>query len=332
MRRREFIAGLGSVAAWPVVAGAQQDGRVRRIAVLLGAAIDGSASERFGAFRDAMAKLGWIEGRNLRIDFREGANDPDRIRASAIELVGLGPDAIVSASVAATRAMQQQTQDIPIIFAAVGGDPVAIGLVTSIARPEGNVTGFTNLFNEIGGKWIELLKNAAPRVRRVALVFQPITVNNRLLAPINYIRSAEAAARALAVQSTRMPVRDDVELVRAIDAFASEQNGGLVGVPPVVVNRGLLFRLWAQYGLPAIFPEREFVTDGGQLMSYGSNFADLFRSIASYVDPVLRGAKVSELPVQHPTKFELVINLKTAKALGLTMPETLLATADEVIR
>jgi len=215
LRRRDFVTLLGgAAAAWPLAARAQPDGRVRRIAVLLGAALDGSGSERFGAFRDAMAKLGWIEGRNLRIDFREGANDPDRIRASAIELVGLAPDAIVSASVLATRAMQQQTQDIPIIFAAVGGDPVAIGLVTSIARPEGNVTGFTNLFNEISGKWIELLKNAAPRVTRVALVFQPVTFNNRLVAPINYIRPAEAAARALAVQSIRMPVRDDLELVQ----------------------------------------------------------------------------------------------------------------------
>ena len=230
-------------------------------------------------------------------------------------------DAIVSGTLPATRAMQRQTHDIPIIFAGVGGDPVAAGVVTSIARPEGNVTGFTNLFNEIGGKWIELLKKAAPRVTRVALVG----------ASINYIRSAEAVARALELQPIRMPVRDDLELVRAIDYFAGQQNGGLVAVPPVVVNRGLLFRLLAQHGLPAIFPDREFVTNGGQLMSYGSNWADLFRGVASYVDRVLRGTKVSELPVQHPTKFELLINLRTAKALGLTVPETLLATADEVI-
>ena len=321
MRRREFIAGLGA-AAWPMGARAQQGDRVRRIGLLLSG---GSANENFRTFRDAMAKLGWIEGRNLRIDFRAGGaggNDPDRIRASAIELVGLAPDAIVSGTLPATRAMQRQTHDIPIIFAGVGGDPVAAGVVTSIARPEGNVTGFTNLFNEIGENWIELLKKAAPRVTRVALVG----------ASINYIRSAEAVARALELQPIRMPVRDDLELVRAIDYFAGQQNGGLVAVPPVVVNRGLLFRLLAQHGLPAIFPDREFVTNGGQLMSYGSNWADLFRGVASYVDRVLRGTKVSELPVQHPTKFELLINLKTAKALGLTIPETLLATADEVIQ
>ena len=322
IRRREFIAGLGSAAACPAVARAQQGDRMRRIGLLLSG---GSANENFGTFRDAMAKLGWIEGRNLRIDFRAGGaggNDPDRIRASAIELVGLAPDAIVSGTLPATRAMQRQTHDIPIIFAGVGGDPVAAGVVTSIARPEGNVTGFTNLFNEIGGKWIELLKKAAPRVTRVALVG----------ASINYIRPAEAVARALELQPIRMPVRDDLELVRAIDYFAGQQNGGLVAVPPVVVNRGLLFRLLAQHGLPAIFPDREFVTNGGQLMSYGSNWADLFRGVASYVDRVLRGTKVSELPVQHPTKFELLINLTTAKALGLTIPETLLATADEVIQ
>jgi putative tryptophan/tyrosine transport system substrate-binding protein len=329
VRRRIFIAGLGA-ATWPLWARAQQDGRLRRIAVLLGGVIDERASDGFGAFRIAMGKLGWTVGCNLRIDVRAGANNPDRIRASAIELVGLDPDAIVSSTVAATRAMQQQTQDIPIIFAGVGGDPVAIGIVKSIARPEGNVTGFTNLFYSIGGKWIELLKNAAPGVTRVALVFNP-TTNTRLGVPDGYIRAAEAAAPALAVQSIRMPVRDDLELVRAIDAFAGEQNGGLVALPPIAVNGGLLFRLVAQHGLPAIFPDRAFVTKWGQLMSYGSITADLYRGAAQYVDRILRGTKVSELPVQYPTKFELVINLQAAKAIGLTIPESFLAGADQVI-
>ena len=327
MSRREFIALLGGVAvAWPLAARAQQAERVRRIAVLL----TGALAERgpyFRAFSEAMAKLGWIEGGNLRIDVREAASDPNRIHAYAIELMSLAPDAIVTTNLLSTGVMQQQTQSIPIIFTGVGGDPVAGGVVRNIARPDGNITGFTNLFNPIAGKWVELLKSAAPHVTRIALLFNP-TATPEL--PLGYIGAAEAAAPAMALQLTRMPVRDDLELVRAIDAFAGEPNTGLVLLPPPAVNFGLLISLTADHKLPAMFSERAFAARGG-LVSYGPITADLFRGAASYVDRILRGAKVSELPVQYPTKFELVINLKTAKSIGLTIPPALLARADEVI-
>jgi putative ABC transport system substrate-binding protein len=326
MNRREFVAGLGSAVAWPLAARAQQAERVRRIAVLF----TGAFAERdpnFGAFREAMAKFGWIEGRNLRIDIRTGASGPNRIHAYAVELADLAPDAIVTTNLLTTRLMQQETQSIPIIFTGVGGDPVAAGVVGNIARPDGNTTGFTNLFYSIAGKWVELLKSAAPHVTRIALLFNPAATPRP---PMGYIGAAEAAAPALAVQLTRMPVRDDLELVRAIDVFAGEPNTGLVVLPPADVNVGLLISLAADHQLPAMFQDRTFVTRGG-LMSYGSITADLFRGAASYVDRILRGAKVSELPVEYPTKFELMINLKTAKAIGLTVPPSLLATADEVI-
>jgi putative tryptophan/tyrosine transport system substrate-binding protein len=327
MRRRDFITLLaGAAASWPLAARAQQAERVRRIAVLL----TGALAERgpyFRAFREAMAKLGWIEGGNLRIDVREGASDPNRIHAYAIELVGLAPDAIVTSNLLSTRVMQQETQSIPIIFTGVGGEPVAAGVVGNISRPDGNTTGFTNLFNPIGGKRVELLKSAAPHVTRIALLFNPAATPRP---PMGYIGAAEAAAPALAVQLTRMPIQNDLELVRAIDAFGGEPNAGLVVLPPTPVNFGLLINLAADHQLPAMFSDRAFIARGG-LISYGPITADLFRGAASYVDRILRGAKVSELPVQYPTQFELVINLKTAKALGLTVPPSLLARADEVI-
>jgi putative ABC transport system substrate-binding protein len=327
MRRREFVGLIGAAAAWSFAAQAQQDGRVRRVAVLFGEVFtehDGA----FAVFREAMANLGWIEGRNLRMDVRAGATDANRIRASASELVSSAPDAIITSTLLATRVMQQQTQSIPIIFSGVGGDPVAAGVVASIARPEGNATGFTNLFISISGKWVELLKNAAPYVTRIALLINP-TINPR--PPIGYITAAEAAAKTLGVQLIQLRVPNDFELVRRLDAFAGEGNGGLVVLPPVPANLGLLMRLVVQHRMPGIFPSRGFVTRGGGLMSYGSVGADLLRGAASYVDRILRGTKVSDLPVQFPTKFELVINLKAAKAIGLTVPEPVLASADEVI-
>ena len=327
MKRRDFITLLGgAAAAWPIAAVAQQSERVRRIAVLL----TGALAERganFGAFREAMAKFGWIEGRNLRIDIRAGASDPNQIHAYAVQLADLAPDAIVTTNLLSTRLMQQETQSIPIIFTGVGGDPVAVGVVGNIAHPDGNTTGFTNLFNPIAGKWVELLKSAAPHVTRIALLFNPAATPRP---PMGYIGAAEAAAPASAVQLTRMPVRNDLELVRAIDAFGGEPNGGLVVLPPSAVNFSLLSNLATDHQLPAMFFDRAFVNGGG-LMSYGSITADLFRGAASYLDRILRGAKVSELPVQYPTKFELVINLTAAKAIGLTVPQTLIAAADEVI-
>jgi putative ABC transport system substrate-binding protein len=333
MRRREFITVLGgAAAAWPLAARAQQDGRMRRIAVLDGGANterDSLHQASLAAVREVLTKLGWVEGRNLRIDLRTGTGNPDHIRAAAAELISLAPDVIVTRSGEATRAMRQQTRSVPVIFAGVGGDPVATGAMEgSIARPEGNTTGFTNLYPSIGGKWMELLKEAAPRLARIAAVFNPVSLFGR---GGGYAPAMEAAAPILGVQLIKTPVRDALELVRAIDAFAAEPHCGLLWVAgPTPFNRDLLIRLAAQHRLPAIYDERSWVAEGG-LMSYGSTTADLFRGAATYVDRLLRGAKVSELPVQFPTKFELAINLKTAKAIGLTIPEAFLLRADEVI-
>jgi putative ABC transport system substrate-binding protein len=329
MRRRAFMTLLGaSAAAWPLAAWPQQDGRVRRVGWLIGGAENDRARQAdLGALRESLARLGWIEGRNLRIDLRFAADDPDRTRAYAAELVGLAPDVIVTGGGPPTRAVQQQTQTIPIVFAS-GADAVAIGLVRNIARPEGNITGFSNREPSIAGKWLELLKEAAPRVTRVAIIFNPELV---VTGPF-YISSIEAAASALGIQAITTRVRNAVDIVRAIDAFAAEPNGGLIVLPPTLTTaiRETIFQLVAQHRLPAIYPNKLWATDGG-LISYGSDLLDQYRRSAVYVDRILRGAKVSELPVQFPTKFELVVNLKTAKAIGLTIPEAFLLRADEVI-
>jgi putative tryptophan/tyrosine transport system substrate-binding protein len=325
-QRREFITLLGGAAVWPGAAWAQQPDRMRRIGWLTGTTEDNPGTRaNLAALREVLAKLGWIEGRNLRFDLRFTAQDPDRIRAYAMELVSLAPDVIITGSAPATRAVQLQTQTIPIVFTA-GGDPVSNGVVQNIARPEGNTTGVTNAFDSFGGKWLELLKEAAPHVKRVALVFNPeITVPG-------YLASIEAAAQSLGMQAIKSPFRNPLEIVRAIDAFAAEPNGCLlvVPVPPSGANLELILLLAVQHRLPAVYPFRQNVADGG-LMTYAPDFPDLNRRAAAYVDRLLRGAKVSELPVQFPTKFELVINLKTAKAMGLTIPEAFLLRADEVI-
>jgi putative ABC transport system substrate-binding protein len=327
IRRREFITLLGGTAvAWPLAARAQQGRPMRRIGVLAGSTEDSPVTRgNLAALREVLAKLGWIEGRNLRIDFRSAANDPDRTRAYAVELVSLSPDVIVTGNGPATRAVQQQTQTIPIVFTA-GGDPVSNGVLQNIARPEGNTTGVTNAFDSFGGKWLELLKEAAPHIKRVALVVNPET------ALVGYIPSIEAAAPLLGVQVIKTPVRNPLEIVRAIDVFAAEPNGALLIVPvqPTGANIELILRLAVQHRLPAVYPNRQNVADGG-LMTYTPDFPDLYRRAASYVDRLLRGAKVSELPVQFPTKFELIVNLKTAKAIGLTIPEAFLLRADELI-
>jgi putative tryptophan/tyrosine transport system substrate-binding protein len=325
MRRRDFIVGLGSAAAWPLVARAQQGQRVRRIGLLSFAADDSSLQRSATrAFGEELGKLGWIEGRNLKIDLRFGAGDPNRTRAYAAELVSLGPDVIFTSFRIATIAVQQQTQTIPIIFAGVG-DPSA-GVVRNLARPEGNTTGFTNLNASTGGKWPELLKEVAPSVARAGLVFNAGAPTSA------YIPYIEAAARSLAVQTITIPIRDEAGIEPAFRAFALEPKGGLIVLPNAssLVSRELI-RLAAQYRLPAVYADKRIVAEGG-LMSYGPDINDISRQAASYVDRILRGAKPGDLPVQFPTKFELVINLKTAKALGLTIPETLLATADEVIQ
>jgi putative ABC transport system substrate-binding protein len=321
MRRRKFITALGGAAVWPLAARAQQQQgeRVKRVGVLTG-----SNDERIRVFREGMQKLGWIEGRNLRIDSRFTLGDPNRIRTDAVELVTLAPDVIVTTSRPATTAVQEQTTTIPIIFTG-GNDPATQGVLQNIARPEGNTTGFISTVDSILGKRLELLKEVAPQITRVAIVFNPQTVN------VGFFPFIEAAAPLLGLEAIKTPVLDPLETVRAIDAFAVQPNGGLLVVPVLPVDSHLmLYRVAGQHRLPAIHPTRGHVVEGG-LMTYATDASDLVRRAAAYVDRLLRGAKVSELPVQFPTKFELVVNLKTAKAIGLAVPQSILLRADEVI-
>jgi putative ABC transport system substrate-binding protein len=305
---------------------AQQGDSVRRIGWLTSEGENDPLSQVHAiAFHEALGKLGWIEGHNLRIDNRFAGIGTNGVNEAAAELVTLVPDAIVVTGTQALRSAQRQTQRIPIVFVMVG-DPVASGLVGNLVHPDGNATGFSNFYPSFGGKWLQLLKEAAPHVARVAIIFQPETGSGTTLTSI------EAAAASLAVTAIRTIVRDGADIERAIDAFAAEPNGGLLVMPDGTArsNREIIIRLAARHRLPAIYPYRYFAADGG-LMVYTMNDVDLFPRAASYVDRILRGAKVSELPVQFPTKFELVINLKTAKALGLTVPQSILLSADEVI-
>jgi putative ABC transport system substrate-binding protein len=326
MERRKCLALLGGVLASPVTARAQQAQRVRRIGVLIYGGEDSPASQaQAAALRDGLKELGWVEERNLQIVTRIDS-DPDRLRAHAEALVKEAPDVIVVYSNAAAKALQQQTKTIPIVFAGVG-DPVVNGLVASLARPEGNITGVTNLFYSIGGKWVELLKELEPRLARVAMIFNPEIRTSQ-----GWFAAIEEAAAMLGVKAIRLPVRDPVAIENAVGAFAAEPNGGLIALPPGLVGAGreMLFRQAAQRRLPAIYQSKAYAVDGG-LMSYGADAADLFRQSSTFVDRILRGARPGELPVQVPTKFELAINLKTAKAMGLDIPPMLLARADEVI-
>jgi putative ABC transport system substrate-binding protein len=327
MRRREFITLLGaSAAAWPLGARAQQDGRVRRVGILVrGIETDPLVQAQLGALRAELAKLGWIEGHNVRFELRLYDDDPDLLRARADELVLFAPEAVVVGSLASAQALLHMTRTIPIIFANVG-DPVAGGLLTSIARPDGNVTGATSLFHSISGKWLELLKEAVPRTERVALLIVPGIGDE------NYFPAIDAAAAVFGVRVVQAPYRGATELERMIDAFGTEPNGALVIVPPTPrgSNRELIRRLALKHRLPVIGANRYDAAEGF-MMSYGADIVEPFRIAASYTNRILRGAKISELPVQFPTKFELVVNLKTAKAIGLTIPESFLVRADEVI-
>src|SRR5262245_52965380 len=330
MRRRDFMKIIGGAAAgWPAAARAQQDGRVRRIGVLGGGAQDDRDEQsNLGVLREHLAKVGWVEGRNLRIDLRWGAGDHERMRAAAEELASLAADVIVASSGAATRAAQRATQTIPIVFTGAG-DPVANGLVRNIARPEGNTTGFSGSEPSVAGKRLELVKEAAPRVSRVAVIFNP---DINLTVP-SYIAAIEAAAPALFVRPVAMPVRDAVDIVRAIDAFAGVPDGGLIVLPPPPAPAFLdaILRLALQHRLPAIYTSRFMATAGG-LLAYAADNADRSRQAAAYVDRLLRGARVSELPVQFPTSYNLIVNLQTARAIGLDIPATLTALADELIQ
>jgi putative ABC transport system substrate-binding protein len=302
---------------------------VRRIGVLLGGTEGEVFKSWLSVFRQALEGLGWVDDRNLRVDLRFGAGNVDRLRSSAAKLVSLAPDVIVASSARATRSVQQRTQTIPIVFAAVG-DPIVNGIVRNVSHPEGNTTGITDTYAAIGGRWLQLLKEAAPRVQRVGLLYNAAVVPED--PTYGYFPAIDEAAAAQAVQAIRIGYRDSVDLVHAIDKFGAQPNGGLIVVPPVPIdpNREAIRRLAVQHRLPAIYQSREYAAEG-VLMSYGAVRADIFRRAASYVDRILRGAKVSELPVEYPTKFELVINLKAAKAIGLDVPATLVLRADEVI-
>ena len=329
MRRRDFMKIIGGAGAgWPFIARAQQLERMRRIGIFEASAeMDHAVQARWSAMREALAKLGWIDGRNARFDLRFSAEDPDRIRAHADELIRLAPDVIAVSSGAATRALVQRTRTIPIVFTNVG-DPVAASILKNIARPEGNATGITSQYQSIAGKWLELLKEAAPSIARVALVFTPGLVAT------SYFAVIDETAKALSMRAIQTPYRHATELERAIDLFAAEPNGGLVMVPlpPSQDNRELINRLAVRHRLPTIYPQKIYGPAEGGMMSYGSDGVEVYRAVATYIDRILRGAKIDELPVQFPTKFELVINLKTAAAIGLTIPESLLFRADEVIR
>jgi putative ABC transport system substrate-binding protein len=329
MQRREFISLLGgAAAAWPLAAGAQQPDRMRRIGVLMVYAENDSEAQAWvAAFREGLQKLGWTEGRNIRIDTRWAAADAEAMQRFAQELVALQPDLILSQVTLTTAALLQQTRTIPIVFAMVA-DPVDSGFVASLSRPGGNATGFASNEGSLSGKWLELLKEIAPRVNRVAFLFNPAT------APFAeyYLNPFKAAAASFAVEAIAAPVHDTSELESVVAAQAREPNGGLIIMPDAFTNvhRAEITSLAARYRLPAVYPYR-FFTEIGGLLSYGFDRLDNFRRAATYADRILKGAKPSELPVQLPVKFELVINLKTAKALGLDVPLHLQQRADEVI-
>jgi putative ABC transport system substrate-binding protein len=328
IRRREFITLLGSTAAaWPLMARAQQSDRVRRIGVLLSLdENDPLVKPRVSAFTQALADLGWTDGRNVRMDLRWGGGDINRIRALAQELVSLQPDVILTHTTPATVAVQRETRTIPIVFANVS-DPVASGIVPRLDHPGGNTTGFAIFPPTLAGKWLELLAEIAPGLKRAAIMFNPET------APVSaHMPSLETAARSLKVEAITAPVHDDVEIETAIIALGREPGGGLVvmGDAWTLVHRAPIISAAARHNVPAVYEQSEFVRDGG-LLSYGVDQVDIFRRGATYVDGILRGEKPGDLPVQLPTKFEMAVNLKTAKALGLTVPQSFLLRADEVI-
>jgi putative tryptophan/tyrosine transport system substrate-binding protein len=325
MQRREFISLLGGAAAvWPLGARAQQADRVRRVGFL--AAGGPIVPLARAAFREELAKLGWIEGRNLQIDYRVVGAEPGRLAAGADELVTLSPDVIFAYTGAAARAAQQRTKSIPIVFVG-GGDPSQSNLAGGIARPVGNITGFANNFASLGGKWLELLKQAAPHLTRVASVFDPDLAD----AGAAIRGMIEAAGVQLAIPTIRAPVRNPDDIARVINAFAAEPGGGLLlSGPQPENNLRTILGLALQHRLPTLWGANKLAADG-LLMSNGPDLVEMSRGAASYVDRILRGAKPSDLPVQYPTKFPLVLNLKTARALGLDIQPTLLAIADEVI-
>ena len=331
MRRREFIAGLGGAAAWPLAARAQQRDRVRRVGVMTQWGENDPNTKVFllSAFVRGLAALGWSEGRNLRLDVRWAGGDPERVRLNAKDLVAQQPDVIFADSTPQTAALQRETRTIPIVFVGVS-DPVGSGFVAGLPRPGGNITGFSIQDSSMAGKWVELLREIAPDRKLVAAMFNPDT------APwvrTYYLPQFEAATRSLKVQSTVAPVHSEAEIQTVMTALGRGPAAGVVVMPDVFVydRRALIFSLAVQYSVPTIYFTVFWVRDGGGLLSYGPDYADFYRRAADYVDRILNGAKPEDLPVQLPVKFEMAVNVRTAKAIGLAIPESFLLRADEVI-
>ena len=329
MKRREFITLVGGAAAWPLATRAQQRERMRLIGMLLPfAENDEKTRGDLDLFREQLRQRGWTEHQNVEITIRWAAGDVGRIQTLAKELVALKPDVILGRSTPVTKAILHESTAIPIVFVVVS-DPVGDGIVASFARPGGNVTGFTNVEASLGSKWVELLKEVSPAISRVAVIFDP---NASPGGGTYYLHLVEAAAASVAIKEFPTPVHDASEIERAIVSFAQEPNGGLIVLPDVTTgaDRALIIGLAARHRLPAVYPFRYMVAEGG-LVSYGEDVGDLYRRAATYVDRILRGEQPRDLPVQAPTKFELAINLKTAKALGIDVPLHLQQLADEVI-
>jgi putative ABC transport system substrate-binding protein len=325
--RRTFISVLGGAAAWPLAARAQQGGRMRRVGALMNLAADDPQSRnRSAAFQEGLQQLGWTDGRNVQIDYRWAAGNAERFRQYAEELVALEPDVILASASPAVVALQRATKTIPIVFVIVI-DPVGAGFIASLARPGGNTTGFTLFEYGVAGKWLELLKEIAPGIIRVAVLRDPA-----IAAGIGQLGAIQAVAPSLNVDLTPIDVREAAEIERGLTEFARAPNGGLVvtGSPSQGIHRKLIVTLAAKYRLPAIYPFRYMAPEGG-LLAYGPDQLDQYRRATVYVDRILKGESPADLPVQAPTKYEMAINLKTAKTLGLTVPPTLLIRADEVV-
>jgi len=325
MRRRKFLGVLGSAVAWPVAALAQQS---KRIAILmLGAEEDSEWRARVTAFQAELARRGWTVGRNVSLDIRWRVADPERAKAEAVDALRLHPDVLLANSVSAARAAQQATQTVPVVFTAVS-EPIGLGLVASLARPAGNITGFSNLEPSVGSKWLELLKEVAPGTKRVTFMFNPSSTR---IAP-QFYQAIEAAAPKFAVETSSSEVRDRAQIETALTTLGGQSNGGLICPPDTFLafHHKFVADLTTQFRVPSIYPFKYYAADGG-LMTYGPDQIDQFKQAAGYVDRILRGEKPGDLPVQQPSKFELVLNLRTARAIGIEVPLQLQQRADEVI-
>ena len=328
MRRREFITLLGGASAWPPAARAQQQARLRQIGVLLVlAADDARTKEPLAGLRDGLARLGWVEGGTIHCDYRFAGGRLDQFSVLAKELIALHPEVIFAQSTPVIAALQRETRTIPIVFVEVS-DPIGSGFIASLARPGGNLTGIIQYEPGIAGKWLVMLKEIAPNLARVALLANP-----KGTAYEYFLRNATAAASSLGIEIISSPVDNVADIERSIGSIAQRENGGLLCPPEtfITAHRDLVIALAAKYRLPAVYPWRQFVTEDGGLMSYGIDLVDVYRQSASYIDQILRGANPADLPVQSPTKYQTALNLKTAKALGFSVPASLLVRADEVI-